>query len=139
MTIQPELTALLERVEKASGPDRELDNLLAFWFTGAPFWIAEWGEEYEKRPWLAKELCGEEKDTPPPHFTASLDAAIALVERVLPEHQVEMMTGVGGFYPQARIYRLGDEGGPWICPGGPLTIAVLCALLRSLIQEGEKQ
>ena len=138
MTTQPELTALLKRVEKASGPDRELDNLLAFWFTGAPFWIAEWGEEYEKRPWLAKELCGEEKDTPPPHFTASLDAAIALCERV--------MTPLWGEKPDLLLGR--TNGGLTIhCQLGPnteafaetLPLAVCAALLRSLIQQGEKQ
>src|SRR3990167_736645 len=111
MTTQPELTALLGRVEKASDSDRELDNLLAFWFTGAPFWIAEWGEEYEKRPWLAKELCGEEKDTPPPHFTASLDAAIALVERVSPGCWWQVGQGLsrGSGTAKIRLYSGGSE------------------------------
>ena len=77
--------SIANRLEKAAGPDRVLDNLLAFHLTGARFWIAEWGENGEKRPPIADELCERVETPAPPHYTASVDDALALIEAALPE------------------------------------------------------
>src|SRR5438105_1932936 len=85
-----DLSALIERVEKATGPDRELDEALALAFG----WrlreivlvrtVLEW-----ERPTGFRLPIGTMAD--PPFFTASLDAALALVERVLPGAQTTLI------------------------------------------------
>ena len=74
-----DLTALLERVEAATGPDREIDTEIARAFGWTPPGInpALW-EGKETPSWWATPGFGM------PAYTSSLDAAIALVERVLP-------------------------------------------------------
>lgn len=81
--MRADLKELLERVEKAEGPDRELDVLIAqaiakpttmlngLTFDGA---VAAYPND----------LAGIAQNWPVPTYTASLDAALALVERVLP-------------------------------------------------------
>jgi hypothetical protein len=76
------VTGLVERLEKATGPDREIDGLIVLTFYGwtfqkmkgdsCPYWREQNAEWYQRK-----------KDGPP-KVTASLDAALALVERVLP-------------------------------------------------------
>lgn len=61
-----DLQALLRRVEEASGPDRELDAELAFRFKSG----------------FVRGRSDDAAYAPP--YTASLDAALALTERVLP-------------------------------------------------------
>lgn len=106
-----DLQALLERVEGASGPDRELDARLWCWSTGTEFIkIADGSEAYgdlcregeHGYGWKSKVVRGalvlrhsEPQDRgnqtqcwsnwpPASHaYTASVDAALALVERVL--------------------------------------------------------
>lgn len=76
------LDALLAKVEACSGPDREIDYELAR-FDG---WTFEKGprdrEPYWRKPgvtdWWDRVREG------PPRYTASVDAALALVERMLP-------------------------------------------------------
>jgi len=61
--MQGDLSALIERVEKCSGPDRQLDAVIAL------------------------NICDlelEREISEIPHFTSSLDAALALVEEKLP-------------------------------------------------------
>lgn len=70
--------ALLKRVEAASGPDRELDDALSRALSGVKgaetdHWYDFWGV------WTSAGTT--------PHYTASLDAAIALCEKVLPDHR----------------------------------------------------
>lgn len=67
---------LIERLEKASGPDRELD-----WRIAEKFDIPErWPTSALWPPFMPK----SKYDKSIPSFTASIDAAVALVERVLP-------------------------------------------------------
>ena len=64
---------LLERLEKATGPERTLDHAIARafgWQEQLGGWLAPGSKDYEFEN--------------VPLFTASLDASIALVERVLP-------------------------------------------------------
>ena len=75
---------LLERVEAASGPDRELDAVLWLAFTpGATrrtLHVPHW-----QRPYDIDETRDEKgRLIIVPSYTSSLDAALALVERVLP-------------------------------------------------------
>lgn len=69
------LSDLIERVKKATGPDRELDanvmNAIARKPSGR--WLAE------DDPWQNKE-----DDDLAPEVTSDLSAAVALTERVLP-------------------------------------------------------
>jgi hypothetical protein len=69
-----ELRALLDRVQKATGPDRELDKEL-LWVLGRYSWrgMNYWNDTGEMWPSRLSVF-----------FTASIDAAVALVERVLP-------------------------------------------------------
>lgn len=71
MTDLPVLQSLLERVEGATGADREIDsrlNRLAYGDTPVL-----WPKGSRSKP-----------------YTASLDAALALVERVLPGHLIAL-------------------------------------------------
>jgi hypothetical protein len=77
MTDSPNLKGLIERCEQATGPDRELDWSLAHLvghpsFEGAS--VAMWP------PFRA----GSVADKNVPRYTASIDAAVALMERLLP-------------------------------------------------------
>jgi hypothetical protein len=94
-----DIKALIERLEKATGPDRELDA--AIWAATLPrdgvgidgYGLPD-GAHYEYRPCedgrveMLVSLNGERGVTranrPSPEYTASLDAAVALVEKVLP-------------------------------------------------------
>ena len=76
------LVGLLERVMAAMGPDRELDADIARvggygrvaqeWVRDRPEWFA-WEADSRSGPWIVL-----------PDYTASVDASLALVERVLP-------------------------------------------------------
>jgi len=87
VTLPPsDLTSLVERVEGASGADREIDRQLAVAIDG--FWIEH--QEYRGARYchLDKDgrvsMPGQAGDMLVPAYTASVDAALALVERVLP-------------------------------------------------------
>lgn len=92
-----DLKALLERVRNATGPDRGLDGLLARDVEG---WIPHFaleGEDIIDWPWMGghwhlpgdpdADDCQQAPSDEPPAYTASIDAALALVERVLPGWQ----------------------------------------------------
>jgi len=66
------LSDLIARLETASGPDRELDAAIHRLLAGSPtdHWYNFFGE------WITDQNC--------PHISASIDAAVALAERVLP-------------------------------------------------------
>lgn len=83
-----DISQIIERVEKASGPDRELDYSLVKLFDEAQFsWCQK---EYELM--LAEcQIAGREEAIRRsafggcPHYTSSLDAVMGLIERRLPE------------------------------------------------------
>lgn len=84
------LTDLLERVEKAEGADRELDALICEALFGVE--VDRVGSPASWGVW-SMELTRPDLDGPESVFdrlapyTGSLDAALALVERCLPDHQ----------------------------------------------------
>lgn len=69
-----ELAELLVRVKAATGPDRELDRAIFDGLLGGIFDEAAVGQFFIRIRW----------DAEPVEFTASIDAALALVERKLP-------------------------------------------------------
>jgi hypothetical protein len=104
---------LLVRVQKATGPDRELDVLIAGYFgsTGPNGLIVCAG------------FLGVAE------FTASIDAALALVERVLPGNYFLVMRDTGQWEanigPQESFVSFEGK-----CSNAPLSI--LAALLTAL-------
>lgn len=101
------IAELLERVEGATGPDRELDAAIECALAST------WGSAINPRP-----------------YTASLDAALALVERVRPG-----WTWEGGRDPAKAswAYLYAKIDGPTFSASAPTpALALLAALLRSL-------
>lgn len=133
------LQALLERVEAASGPVEEIDNLI-WWH----FFCPERGKDdamrvgpmdnVAKRAAWARCFYGTERST---KFTASLDAAVGLVEKMLPGFDVCL----------ARV------SGEWSADIGPPdsfqaasaksrptpALALIAALLKALISQSNPE
>ncbi len=90
----PTLQALADRVAKAIGPSRELEGEIAKAFGELP--SSAW--------WMDRNVYGEVCDQwvtggygryefhEPPEFTGSVDAALSLVERVLPGWTIASMS-----------------------------------------------
>lgn len=118
-------TEIIERMEKATCPDRGLDNAIGR-LLGAPFKtknIYRRGHYIAGKPVL---LRVSEEYQP---FTASIDAAIALVERMLPGAELEMTN----LYGVARVTLYDVEcsyHGEDHC--NRLQTALLIALFRAL-------
>ena len=131
-----DLSTLAERLEKATGPDREIDCLIFVATAESPF------ESYYPDCVLAV-LGGfrarvEINEIPP--YTASIDAALALVEAMLPPYgwswRVQHTLGS----ERASIWREGLRS-EWsislTAPTAPL--AILRALVAALAaQEGQR-
>lgn len=99
---------LVRRVEAATGPDLELDALIYCWHCSKSA-FADASERMAYLRWAA------------PDYTASIDAALALVERRLPGRTREVL---------AEAIRLLSH-----CPDADwprrLPLAILAALLRA--------
>jgi hypothetical protein len=144
MTDLPTLTSLLERVEKAEGPDRELDNdifralaltdewsgkRVSKWFIDAG---TGWWSCHTDDGWLHQEVQLS------PRYSSSLDAALALVEEKLPGCNGLLMFGEPHRNPIMRLAPLYPDGRhPVEAGGATLPLAVLSALLRALIAQKE--
>lgn len=116
-----DLQSLLERIKAASGWDSQLDKdilrYLGFTWRGMAYW------NNDNQMW--KE---------PVDFTASTDAALALVERMLPGRSVIM--GVR----QTETTRPWARVGAWSMPDATaanLPLAILAALLTALIAQAK--
>lgn len=85
MTDLPTLTSLLERVEKATGPDRKLDGEIF-----AAFETYSYGDVIPAAGGMvvyagpAPHAPGQGRFEVAPKYTSSLDAALALVNEMLP-------------------------------------------------------
>lgn len=116
MTIE----ALIEKLSAATGPDRDIDGALVEVFaTHPPLWkrkrgsTSEWGNDHPLSSWDA------------PRYTASLDAALALVEKKLPGWDWEVHNN--------GLARLLSPEGNSIYANAPTPALALClALLRAL-------
>jgi hypothetical protein len=133
-----DLTALLERVEKAESASRELDGLIAKAFGELPaeaWWMTEnvYGEDAEQ--WVSGGY-GKYKFYEPEPYTASIDAALALVEKKLPgaEYDITTLYGIAGVE-----LPLNDHNGPQTARrrDGNIPLAIIECLLRSLQHGGQ--
>lgn len=139
-----DLKGLLERVEKAEGPDREID---------AEIWLALVPGTTRKQWSYIHKASGKEcfvdetRDATHalinvPSYTASIDAAVALVEKLLPGWRL-MVTTPGGAYLMSSDFEPAEE--EWGEPKGftcaadakSPALALIAALLRALIAQQE--
>ena len=127
-----DLTALIERLEKADGPSRELDAAVCRYLVGSPadHWYGLHGD------FITDGLA--------PAITASIDAAVALAERVLPGwvHEI-IIDGSGGIHRAiCGPDRASHRNQPKLKMGmskANAAIALVSAVLQSLsAQEGSK-
>lgn len=107
------LSDLLLRVEGATGPDREID----FAITNAL--VPDWAIYSDARCF----------------FTSSLDAALALVTRVLPGWAGWKLERLASGRPWSRVY---SSKGAWSATAATPALALLAAMLKALQQEGER-
>lgn len=134
------LRGLLERVEAATGPDRELDRDISV--AVGFLHVGDRGRLYMIAPDDGGHIYGGlGDDILIPRLTEKIDAAVALVERVLPEWvwQIERQLTYEGrppFFADISTVdncrgRNGTETGSAYAATPPL--AILAALLRALI------
>ena len=148
-----DLAGLIERLEGSSGPDREIDVWL--WalsekvdleWQGTTLVAGYHGVVGWCDPGKLSRNFRTNRDTRGPGsippFTASIDAAVAFVERVLPgsywrvarhEPQLARLPGSGPFW--ASVGAPGEQEGAW---GNTAPLAILIASLKALQErEGE--
>lgn len=141
---------LIERLEKATGPSREIDALL---------WL-RWGwrdvrdvnrnsvtdilaptdqimgstlaQALERWP---NDIEGSARNWNIPRLTASLDAAVSLVERVLPEWGYFMRHDKDSGYVAALVYPDAIRVTPGAANGASMPLALCLALLRAKAAE----
>lgn len=135
-----ELEGLLERVEKAEGPDRELDALIEV----ATFKTISTDDDLiyakpvhrddncAKGTFWRKSRSGASLHTAP-EYTDSIDGAVALVERCLPGW-IWDASSTGTAWVQSPG---GDHFSGQIKPYKP-PLAILSALLRALLAQEER-
>jgi hypothetical protein len=134
------LAELREEVEKATGPDRELDALIVVELEGwtfqkfkgdsRPYWRTPKNSNQES--WFMRENNG------PPLYTASIEAAIALIEKMLTGENWQITSGATaiGSGPFVMHYsaRVFGETGDNPAYDKPTPALALCsALLAALI------
>lgn len=129
MTKQSELRALLADVERATGPDRELDARIYGTIMGLRVERRGPGEIYVWDDSNGTPECAETAATVTP-YTASLDACLALQERVLPGWKWMIDTETG----ETIVFEHNPEGvfGQFSDTLTPL----LAAVLKALIEQG---
>ncbi len=120
-----DLELLLERVQKAMGPERGLDATI--------FGLLALPEPWPT--WIVEQEAGRDDFTAIPRYTASLDAITALIERELPGWQIACGT-------------CGEHDVPWACVTEPMEpcrdfsesdltmpLALCAAFLQALIAQ----
>lgn len=135
-----DLSELIERVEKATGPDRELDTCLWLKFTpGATRRVVHVKHAHSPAEWdidETREASGQLITVPA--YTASLDAALALADRVLPG--CWWMAAKGRLRASeplygARLFFGTDEAIGEAEHEQSAALAIVLALLKALSQE----
>jgi hypothetical protein len=134
MTDLPTLKSLLERVEKATGPDSALDVAIACTLLDArqhKAWNAANGLRPRGAPPLPDDVFWMRHARP---YTSSLDAALALVEEKLPGWDWSLHFDNGEAL--AGIQPPSEDGCNFSdCSGATPALALLHALLRALGQQ----
>lgn len=139
-----DLRGLIERCEKATGPDRGIDAALFALDDPMLAISAPWPT------WIAKQELGLDDFKAIYPYTRSVDAALALVEKMRPGWSVQIYAHPGAAY--VTLYQLGDlahfpDGkierrvtSPYFeaqrHDDGNVAMAVVAALLRSLDSQG---
>lgn len=111
-----DLTELIERVKAAKGPDRELDYALCDQFL-----------EYKERR-MARVKTGYD-------YTTSVDAALALVERVLPGWAYDLHSPRRGAPWSAVVMSTGESRKIVVGEAASACLAIAVALLAALITQ----
>lgn len=124
MTSYERLIELHSKVMEASGPDREIDCRLHWLINGESNWLTAIPHN-DSGTW---EEQGSDLNAKP--YTASIDADLALVERVLPGRSVAMSTG-DGVRPHAVIQAT------WTEQAATLPLAIIASLLTALIVQAQ--
>jgi len=136
-----DLRELIARLEKLEGPSREVDCTIALTLDG--FEIDERGGYAYRDPDGNLNMSGNAKDMLVPRYTASLDGAIALCERVLPGWSInlEFTNGIADdVYLIGPGYRSDQphlQSSPPVA-GKPICVALLLATLHAKAQESGK-
>lgn len=132
-----ELSELLERVRGATGPDRELDDDLLE-IVGIGYYDYT-RSNYEYRVDEPSKL-DLTKAWGHPHPTASIDAALALTDRCLPDANCKGVEYDPSSGWSAYVSRNNVQNGHWLkeayAPTAPL--AILDALLSALIAKASQ-
>ena len=151
------LTAILERLKELSAPDRELDAMLEVLLVQNRVWVEDGTVIYARNaaePYMTTRIGTIDPGVHSRHFylswedgypryTASIDAALGLVERCLPG--TWWLFGKGRMKPEELLYgaQLLPEGDidTIIGEGEAATppLAILTALVSALIARKEQQ
>lgn len=125
------LPDLLAKVESAAEGSYNLDAELAKALAG---WTYERRGNDRKEWWREANVADFYRHDRPPRYTASLDAAVALAEKVLPGYKIGL-TIEGGAH-RASVY-VGDSGGPTfkIGRGANPALAICHAIIKAKIAE----
>lgn len=120
---------LIERCEKATGPDRFIDAMMhlmlrpelgeAPWFQPHVAWWVYRGE-------------GQEDDQHAPLYTASIDAALALMEKVLPGWSWYAGSVGEQDIPQATVTEPFGDCRDFVAHAPTAPLAIILAFLRAL-------
>jgi hypothetical protein len=148
----PILRSLLERVRAAEGPSKAIDEAVAETFGWTATYLSG-----GKTAWYPP-IGGPYLEDFPPAFTTSIDAAVGLVERVLPCFWWDIARGERvvalGVRPETRgrtegpywgyvydeaMLRASFDGEPDPCPGASPAIALLGAFLGALVVRAEAE
>lgn len=136
------LDDLLRQVEAATGPDREIDRLIAIWqYPELALWPAT-----DDGGW-ASPMWG--KIRPADAYTASVDAALALVERAGDGYRLYSVdASIPGRFSVVlkgpdRLWPADEDSEACVAPGwergasASLPLALCAALLRALQQKAQ--
>ncbi|TAA49054.1 hypothetical protein [Shinella sp. JR1-6] len=131
-----DLSSLISRVEKATGPDRELDAMVWLEMTpGATRKFTKVKSETDLWPpyTIDETRAADGRLIIVPAYTSSIDAAVALAERVLPGVELE----ITNLYGVARV-TLHHETGQFYGSSAinSLPMALVLATLRALQSKG---
>jgi len=130
-----DLNALLDRVKTATGPDREIDAAVTIAIGDGPGegWVLI--EQNNPRVFnmdAGRWINGGRIRTPKP-FTASIDSALALTERMLPGRMVAMGTCGEDDMPWACVTSMIDPCPDFAASGPDIPNAIIAATLSALI------
>ena len=118
-----ELEELLGKCERATGSDRAIDGLLY-----------QLSDDITKRCWPYWDSFQREELTP--RYTASVDAALALVERMVPDTPIFLADDKSEDDLPCSCDLSNGTVEPWKASAKTLPLAILAALLRALIVKG---